>query len=51
MSLFAIWQQAFGISYLDSFAATVALGVLLGVYSVAFDVDPFGWLKEKTPSR
>ena len=45
MSLLESWQCVFGISYVDCLAATVAIGVLLGVYSAALDVDLFAWLK------
>jgi hypothetical protein len=45
MNFLESWQSVFGISYSDSVVATVALGVLLGVYSAALDIDLFAWLK------
>ena len=47
MNIFENWQSIVGISYTDSIVATVALGILLGVYSAAFDINLFACFKRK----
>ena len=49
MNFLECWQSVFGISYPDSIVATVALGILLGVYSAALDIEVFAWFR-RSPS-